>query len=510
MAQGARTRRIPQTDAGTPTRDFHPPIHLGAGQFLGKRVHLVGIGGCGMRGTARILLRRGAKVSGSDASPSDATARLIQAGVAVSIGQRAENVPEGVDVVVYSAAIKPENPELVEARRRGCETIKYAELLGRLMQGRDGIAVAGTHGKSTTTAMTAFILKRALTEPSFVIGAMVEQLGGGSGVGDGPQFVVEACEFDRSFLHLAPRFGTILNVEEDHLDYYRDLAEIIEAFGQFARLVPEHGALIVNGECKNTLEAAEHAMLAPIETFGFGPDMTWRAVDPRAECGCYHFKVAHEGRVVAETHLQLPGEHHVGNALAAIALCSHSGVPMEVIARLLPEFRGAQRRLTLRGRVNDVTVLDDYAHHPTEIRATLAGASARYKPRRLWVVFQPHQHSRTRFLLADFAASFDLADHVLVPDIYFVRDSEAERDLVTARDLVEHIHLQHGDAEYEPDFARIVERLANSVEPGDVVLTMGAGNVWRVADELVARLSGSEPIGEFTFGATAGSVRCAS
>ncbi len=501
MAQGARTRRIPQTDAVTPTVGIHPTIDLetgGAREFLGKRVHLIGIGGCGMRGAALILMRRGASVSGSDASPSSEIARLVKAGARISIGQRKENLPDDVDLVVYSAAIKPENPELVEARRRACETIKYSDLLGRLMRGQEGIAIAGTHGKSTTTALTAYALRRAGRDPSFVVGAMVEQLGGGSGVGDGPHFVVEACEYDRSFLHLSPKYATILNIEEDHLDCYRDLDDIVDAFRRFAGLLPSEGVLIVNGQSRAAMAAAQ-ATAAQVETFGLDGDTTWQAVDLSADRGCFRFGIARNGEVLARTRLQIPGRHHVGNALAAAALCWHGGVAMEAVARILPEFRGAQRRLTLRGEANGVTVLDDYAHHPTEIQVTLRAARDMYQPRRLWVVFQPHQHSRTRFLLADFARSFAAADVVVVPEIYFVRDSESERSRVTARDLVDRICCNGGVARYEANFDAIVEQLASAVEPGDVVLTMGAGDVWRVADDLVARLKGSAPVGEFVF-----------
>jgi len=498
MWQGARTRRIPQSaDAVTPTLEQHRVHRLGADEFAGRRVHLIGIGGSGMRGAAAILLRRRAIVSGSDTHRSDETLRLEKSGVSVSMGQRAENLAPDVHLVVYSAAIKPDNPELMEARRRGLETIKYAELLGRLMRGREGIAVAGTHGKSTTTAMTAFILQRAGLDPSFVVGARVEQLGGGSGVGDGAHFVVEACEFDRSFLHLEPKYAAILNVEDDHLDYYKNgLDEIVGAFSAFAGLVPSDGVLVVNKENRAATTAAQNA-IGTVETFGLVTGATWQALGCEAKRGCYRFQIARNGNVVGETRLQIAGLHHVANALAATALCFHSGVPIDAILRILPEFRGVQRRLTLRGQINGITVLDDYGHHPTEIQATLRAARDQYQAKRLWVVFQPHQHSRTRFLLADFARSFGSADIVIVPDIYFVRDSESERERVTARDLVERIHLNGGDARYEPAFDRIVGELARSVKPGDVVLTMGAGDVWRVADGLVSELTGCDPVGEF-------------
>lgn len=505
MAQGARKRRIRSADAVAPPITSSPKMNTRIRDFEGQHVHLVGIGGCGMRGAALVLMRRGASVTGSDSSASGEIAKLVKAGAAVAIGQHADNVPESTNLLVYSAAVKPDNAELSEARRRGIQTIKYSDLLGLLMQGRDGIAIAGTHGKSTTTAMTAYVLRQAGCDPSFVIGAVVNQLGGGSGVGDGPHFVVEACEYDRSFLRLAPKYATILNIEEDHLDCYKDLQDIIGAFSEFSALLPREGVLVVNGDSRTAITAAQTAC-SHVETFGFGPDMTWQAVDPVAERGCFRFGIARDGNVLAETQLQIPGRHHVGNALAAAAMCWHGGVPMDVVARILPEFAGAQRRLTLRGEVNGVTIVDDYAHHPTEIQVTLRAARELYQPRRLWVVFQPHQHSRTRFLLKDFARSFALADVVLVPEIYFVRDSETERNLVTACDLVDQIHLNGGDARHEPSFERIVSQLAESVEPGDVVLTMGAGNVWQVADSLVAAMSCSQPIGEFVPGCAGSGV----
>lgn len=492
MAHGAGTRRILHADAVTPKSTSHTPLTFEPADFVGKRVHLIGIGGCGMSAAARVLLRRGAIVTGSDASASMTTTALAKAGAIISIGQSEDNVPPDADLVVYSAAIKSNNPEMQAATRNGHESIKYAGLLGRLMKGRDGIAIAGTHGKSTTTAMTAFVLKQANCDPSFVIGATVDQLGGGSGVGDGPHFVVEACEYDRSFLNLAPRYAAILNIEEDHLDYYRDLNEICDAFADFARLVPSDGMVIVNGENRNAVSVVEKAGV-PFETFGFGEECAWQAVRPRVERGCFRFEIARLGKTLTSARLRIPGRHNVANALATCAVCWHGGVPVEQSSEILADFRGVGRRLTRMGHVNDITVLDDYAHHPTEIQVTLKAARELYQPRKLWVIFQPHQHSRTRFLLGDFARSFALADVVLVPDIYFVRDSEAERSRVAARDLVDQIHLNSGDARYEPDFGKIVHMLRENVQPGDAVITMGAGDVHRIATDLVNELLATRP-----------------
>jgi UDP-N-acetylmuramate--alanine ligase len=441
-----------------------------------------------MRGAAAVLLRQGMKVSGSDKSASAELTQLSEQGVQTYVGQSPGNLPDPCDLVVRSAAIKDSNPELVEAQRRGCPVIKYSELLGLLMADRVGIAVAGTHGKSTTTAMAAFVMQQVGLDPSFVIGAHVGQLGGGSGVGDGEHFIVEACEYDRSFLNLKARYATILNIEEDHLDYYKDLGEIVHAFRSFAALVTPGGVLMVNGENRYALQAAQGAA-AKVETFGFEGGLNWTAQTLGSQRGCFRFRVVRDDRPLTEVKLAIPGPHHVTNALAALAICLHCGLEPETIAQTLGEFQGADRRLTWRGCIRGVNVVDDYAHHPTELQVTIKAAREYYKPDKLFVVFQPHQHSRTRFMLNDFARSFGAADVVLVPDIYFVRDTQAERDLVDARDLVEKIRLNGGEARYESSFTRIASQLCREVRPGDLVVTMGAGDVWQIADDLLSCLA---------------------
>ncbi len=453
---------------------------------------MVGIGGCGMSALAALLLRRGVQVSGSDMRPSAEVARLVEGGARVTTQQRAEAVPPETDLIVASAAIPPDHPELLEARRRGIPVLKYAQLLGALVAQYDGIAISGTHGKSTTTAWLTFMLRRAGLDPSFVVGATVAQLGGGSGVGNGPHFIVEACEYDRSFLNLRPRRAAILNIEEDHLDCYNDLAAIRAAFAAFAGNVAADGLIVLNRQdpqCATLMgQIAAH-----VQTFGAADGVTWQATEITLEDGHYSFNVVHEGTVLGRVRLGLAGRHNVDNALAVIALARDCGVSWAVIETGLAAFRGAHRRLELRGEVNGVRVLDDYAHHPTEVRATLRAARERFNPRQLWCVFQPHQHSRTRFLLKDFAQSFVHADRVIVPDIYFVRDSQRERELVCAEDLVREIRGGGGAATFVPQFATIVDLLARETQPGDVVLTMGAGNIWKVADELVQRLGGHLP-----------------
>ena len=461
--------------------------------YAGRKIHFVGIGGCGMCGLAEVVLVEGGEVSGSDRTESEATDRLRRLGAHIHVGHDRAHVPAGAERVVTSAAVPPDNPELIEARSRGIPVEKYARFLGRLMELRRGIAVAGTHGKSTTTAMIAFVLREAGLDPSYVIGANVPQLGGASHVGTGSHLVVEACEFDRSFLALAPQAACILNVEEDHLDYYRDLGEIREAFADFASRVSPEGRLVVTGTDRAFLQLTESA-LAAVETFGLGGQWNWRAENLEADRGRFAFDVYRGRDLYGSVRLRIPGQHHVLNALAAVALCHWAGAPAPAVVQALGAFEGASRRTEVLGEAAGVTILDDYAHHPTEILATLRAVRQRFEPKRLWVVFQPHQHSRTRFLLKDFARALVLADKIIVPDIYFVRDSELERQAVRSQDLVGEIQGLGADALYMESFDSIRRYLVESLAAGDVLIVMGAGDVWRLGAPLLADLErGSVP-----------------
>lgn len=482
LASEADTLRIARRIHGEQQQHWTSP-------YAARRVHLIGIGGCGMSGLAGVLLRSGAIVSGSDLLGGETFTLLEEMGASIRLGQAPINIPRDCDYVVYSAAIRDDNPELAEAHRRGLRCLKYSEMLGQVMRQRAGIAVAGTHGKSTTTALTAYILRRAKVDPTFVVGAQVKQLGGGCGVGDGPHFVVEACEYDRSFLNLSPRCAAVLNIEEDHLDCYAGLSAIIAAFRAFALLVPEDGLVVANGEDENVLCAVQ-GIRAPVETFGLRDDATWQAKNIQRARGCYSFDVFRDGDFYVHASLdQLPGRHQVVNALAATALAHHAGIGAETIAESLAAFTGAQRRMTVRGEQGGILLLDDYGHHPTEIQVTLQAVREHYPNRRLWVVFQPHQHSRTRFLLEDFARSFGRADQLLVPDIYFVRDSEAERQAISSANLVERVRANGGDARYLPSHQEIVDHIVSHARGGDIVLTLGAGDVWKIGDELLRRLA---------------------
>jgi len=452
-----------------------------------RNVHLIGAGGIGMSGVGMMMLREGVRVTGSDAQAGEATARLEAMGAKIAVGNRAENIAPETELVVISAAIKPENPELVEARRRGIPVQKYAQVLGRLMRQFKGIAISGTHGKTTTTAMTASMLKEAGLNPSFVIGAVVGGLGGSSGAGTGEHFVVEACEYDRSFLNLHPWVAVINNIEEDHLDYYRDLGEIVGAFGQFASQVAGDGLLLVNAADARAREAAKRAV-CEVQTFGVETDADWQATRVTESKGQFGFEAAFHGKTLGSFGLGIPGRHNVGNALAAIACACRVGVEADVAGRVLAKFRGADRRFQKIGEVKGITIIDDYAHHPTEIQVTLDGARKFFAARRIWTIFQPHQHSRTRFFLEEFAQSFTHTDVVIVPGIYFVRDSEADRRAVTAEDLVKKMKVLHRDARLISDFDEIVQVLKKELKPGDVVITMGAGNVNEVGRRLLKAL----------------------
>lgn len=461
----------------------------------GKRFHFIGAGGIGMSGLAKVLLANNAEVSGSDQADSAVTHRLVKLGANIKIGHSADNFDGKLDAVVISAAVKEDNPELQKARAAGVKVYKYAEMLGEIMNRYDGIAIAGTHGKSTTSGWLTFILEGAGLKPNFVVGADVIQLGGSSGSDSGSIFVAEACEYDRSFLNLRPKVAAVLNIEPDHLDYYKDIDDIIDAFTDFARGVRQEGTLLVNGQDVNVKEMLSRlGESARYQTFGIeGNSATSDKYDYCAknlmlEDGFYSFDVFVRGYPLGRTQISLPGLHNVSNAMAVIALSSAAGVNMRRTIELLGEFEGVDRRLMRKAQVNGITVLDDYAHHPTEIKASLAAIRQRYNPRKLWCVFQPHQYSRTRFLLDDFAESFKLADVTIVPEIYFVRDSELSKEEVNSQKLVERIITAGSEAVFIDGFAAICDYLVENVADGDLVVTMGAGDIWKVADEYIRRL----------------------
>jgi len=454
--------------------------------IAGKKYHFIGAGGVGMSGLAKLLIKNGAIVSGSDEMASNVIAGLNQDGADIKTGHNAENVPKDAEAVVISAAIKKSNVELAAARQKGVKVYKYAQMLGRLMDCYKAIAVCGTHGKSTTSGWLAFVLGEAGVEPSFIVGAEIVQLGTSSAVGNGPYFIAEACEYDRSFLNLHPEIAVILNIEQDHLDYYKNEAEIVEAFCEFAEAVSGDGVIIANGRDNNVANVIKR--IGPSKrcvTFGLGSDCDFSAQNIQADKGLYSFDVYHNGRSLGGAKISLPGMYNVLNSLAVIAAAVEADVAVEDVLEILPRFVGMDRRMMLRANVGTVTIVDDYAHHPTEIKAALGAMRQRFEPRRIFCVFQPHQYSRTRFLLDDFAESFKLADITIVPEIYFVRDTQASRRQVNSQMLVERICAGGSDAVFIDSFSGICEYLKENVAQNDLVVTMGAGDIWKIADEYI-------------------------
>jgi len=464
-----------------------------ASRFAGKRVHFIGIGGCGMSGLARILLDGGAIITGSEPKPNPQTFQLTTLGAKISRDQMGELLTSQTDLVVRTAAVPDSNREFIAAQAFGIHSIKYADLLGQVMAERFGIAVAGTHGKSTTTAMIAFAMLECGADPSFVVGGTVPQLGGGSRSGMGRAFIAEACEFDRSYHKLHPTVAIITNIEEDHLDCYKNIDEIVESFRHFARLVPADGLVLANGQDGRVLEALA-GLKTPVEMVALAPGFSWSTESTGLVNGCHTGAISYKGKSVARLELSVPGLHNLFNATVAVAACAAYGIDPAKAAAAVGRFTGVDRRMSEIGRVgnqqnggleNGALVVDDYGHHPTEIRATLKAIREKYQPARLFCIFQPHQHSRTRFLLEDFATSFAEADETIVPDIYFVRDSDAERQRVSSGDLVDRIRQTGQKARHLPDFATIVGYVKTESRAGDLIVTMGAGNVWEIGRDLV-------------------------
>lgn len=454
--------------------------------LVGKKFHFIGAGGVGMSGLAKLLIKNACSVTGSDQTQTAIVEKLCQSGADITIGHNPDNISDETEAVIISAAINPNNPELQKAREEGVKIYKYAQMLGRLMEHYNGIAISGTHGKSTTGGWLVYCLKKVGIDTNFIIGADITQLGTSSGIGDSDYFVAEACEYDRSFLNLNPTIGCILNIEADHLDYYKDVDEIIDAFVQFARRLKPHGTLIANGDDPNVAKViGKLPHNISCETFGLDTQCNFSARNIKLINGLSHFDIYHNGKLLGKTKISLPGDHNILNALAVTAMAFHAGAKPKKLLKLLDSFSGLDRRMMLKDKINDITILDDYAHHPTEIRATLQAIGQKYHPKRVWCVFQPHQYSRTRFLLDDFAKSFTLADITIVPEIYFVRDTEDEKRKVNSQILVDKIKSKGSNALFIDGFDRICDYLKENVTAFDLVVTMGAGDIWKVADEYI-------------------------
>jgi UDP-N-acetylmuramate--alanine ligase len=447
-------------------------------------VHFVGIGGSGMSGIAEVLLSMGWAVSGSDLKGTPVTERLASLGARIDLGHAPGNVA-GAQVVVTSTAVGEGNPEVAEARRRGVPVIPRAEMLAELMRLKYGVAVAGSHGKTTTTSMVAMVLDQGGLDPTVVVGGRLQHLGSGARLGRGDYLVAEADESDRSFLKLSPTLAVVTNIDREHLDTYRDLADVQDAFVGFVNKVPFYGAGVVcldDPPVRGILPRLERRVV----TYGFSAKADVRARDVDAgPLGSTYTAVAGEDSL-GPVALAVPGAHNVLNSLAALAVGLDLEVPFDRIRAGLSAFTGVDRRFQVKGEAGGVLVIDDYGHHPTEIRATLQALRARAGPRRTVVLFQPHRFTRTRLLFEEFGRAFSEADVVLVTDVYAAGEEPIEG--ASAEDLARALAARGGaPAVYAGELASARERLAGLVRPGDVVLTLGAGNVWMAGEDLLHR-----------------------
>ncbi len=451
-----------------------------------KKIHCIGIGGIGLSAIAEILMSRGYQVSGSDMRESEMTEKLMKDGADIFLGHRAKNV-ENVDLVVYSAAVGYDNPELARAQELGIPTITRAQALGALMdEYENSIAISGTHGKTTTTSMVSLILKDAGKEPTILVGGNLSQINGNVYVGNNRYFVTEACEYMDSFLSLKPKIEIILNIDSDHLDYFKDVEHIASSFDKFAKLVPEDGAVIAydaNPFVKRVIENLPNAV-----TFGLSESCDYYASDIDFDTeGMPSFTVNHGGRALCEIKLSIPGEHNILNALSAFACCHILGVETEKIIATLEQYTGTQRRFDVLGKtMSGIKIVDDYAHHPTEIKATLS-AVRNMKHNNLWCLFQPHTYTRTMALLDDFATAFADADKIVLAEIYAAREKNIYK--ISSKTLMNKIKEADPskDVYFFKDFDEIANFVYHNAEAGDLVITMGAGDIYKAGEMILEK-----------------------
>jgi len=456
------------------------------------RVHFVGIGGIGMSGIAEVLLTLGYRVSGSDLVESDTTRRLVRLGARVYVGPHlAANVGDDTDVLVISSAVTFSNPEVVRARDRKIPVIQRAEMLAELMRMKRGVAVAGSHGKTTTTSLIAAVLREAGMDPTVVVGGKLRALGTNARLGQGDFLVAEADESDGTFLLLSPVVAVVTNIDREHLDYYGDMERVLEAYLQFIHRVPFYGRAVLcidNVNVRALLPSARKRFV----TYGTSPEADWQARALRVEGLETVFEAWKGGEPLGPVRLRMPGRHHALNALAALAVADELGVAFDVGARALGDFGGVHRRFEVRGEEQEVLVVDDYGHHPAEVQATLRAAREGFS-RRLVVAFQPHRYTRTKDLFTEFLDAFDDAHVLLLTDIYAA--GEDRIDGVSAEALYQALKRRgHLDVRFVAARAGLADALLETVRPGDLVITLGAGDIHRTADELLALLRSGAPL----------------
>jgi UDP-N-acetylmuramate--alanine ligase len=450
-----------------------------------KRIHFVGIGGIGMSGIAEVLLNLGYTISGSDLSQSDLTQRLASLGARIYTGHHASNLGD-TDVVVTSTAVKTDNPEVLEAHRRNIPVIPRAEMLAELLKMKFSIAVSGSHGKTTTTSMVATVLASGGLDPTMVIGGKLASIGSNAKLGDGEVIVAEADESDGSFLKLSPSLAVITNIDLEHLDHYRDIEDIKDAFLQFANIVPFYGSTIICLDDENAKAILPNIKRKTV-TYGLHPPADYRASEISFSGHSSSFTVHYKEGALGTVTLHVPGLFNVYNSLAAIAVARELDMDFPAIKEGLKIFTGVQRRLEVKGKVNGITIVDDYGHHPTEISETLKAAKQVWKEK-IIVVFQPHRYTRTKALFNEFLTAFPNADELIVTDIYAA--SEAPINGINAESLCEGIRGRgHNNVIYMHTFDDIVDHLLSIAKPTDVIITQGAGNVWKIGEEFLKRAS---------------------
>lgn len=446
-------------------------------------VYFVGIGGISMSGLAEILADAGFSVSGSDRSRSLLTERLEAKGITVFYGHNYNNITDNLDCVIFTSAIHPDNPEYIAAHEKNIPCLTRAQLLGQLMKNyRTPVAVSGTHGKTTVTSMISEILLKAGMDPTLSVGGILKSIGGNIHVGSSDCFVTEACEYTNSFLSLFPKIGIILNVEEDHMDFFQDLDDIYRSFRKFAELLPSDGCLIVNGGIEK-LPTLTDGLACRVLTYGADASSDYYPTAVRYDdLGHPSFTLHGPGKTVRDFSLQVPGEHNVYNAIAAVVLADLLSVENSVISEALHNFSGTDRRFEYKGTVRGITVVDDYAHHPAEIEATLK-AAARCPHKNLWCVFQPHTYTRTKTFLKEFARALTLADKVVLADIYAARETDSLG--ISSEMLRREIEALGKECYYFPSFKEIEKFLLENCINGDLLITMGAGDVLKIGENLL-------------------------
>lgn len=453
--------------------NFEEPIH----------VHFIGIGGISMSGLAEILLEEGFTISGSDAKQSALTDSLAQKGATIYIGQKASNLSIRPALVVYTAAIREDNEEFKAAVDAGIPMLSRAELLGQIMDNYEkSIAVAGTHGKTTTTSMISQILLVAKADPTISVGGILEAIGGNIRVGGSEVFITEACEYTNSFLHFHPKYSIITSVEAEHLDFFKDIDDIRRSFHEFAGNTAHDGVLIINGQIA-ALDQITNNLSCSVTTYGLCENDDFYAKNiTYNDHACGTYTLMHKTEDLGTVSLSVPGRHNVSNSLAAIALCLNLGLPLDVIKKGLLQFGGTKRRFEYKGTKNGITVIDDYAHHPTEVAATLT-AARNYPHGRIICVFQPHTYSRTKAFLSDFARVLSMADIVVLADIYAAREKNTIG--ISSKDLLAKLQKNGQESYYFPSFDEIEKFLSEKCINNDLLITMGAGDVYLIGEHLL-------------------------